>query len=122
MAEFEFKASRGGDAKVEGLLRYHPFLYDRETYPEDPCAVKPGIFLGYKHASKLYPSSSYGCRISRDPLAKNLIYKWLPQSTDVNGVCVCVYNWVVFNVKFLGFYTLTTATGCTEHTKSIKLN
>ncbi|XP_017327848.1 structural maintenance of chromosomes flexible hinge domain-containing protein 1 isoform X1 [Ictalurus punctatus] len=43
VAEFEFKASRGGDAKVEGLLRYHPFLYDRETYPEDPCAVKPAL-------------------------------------------------------------------------------
>ncbi|XP_060788894.1 structural maintenance of chromosomes flexible hinge domain-containing protein 1 isoform X2 [Neoarius graeffei] len=38
VAEFEFKASRKGDAKVEGLLRYHPFLYDRETYPEDPYA------------------------------------------------------------------------------------
>lgn len=53
VAEFEFKASKGGDAKVEGLLRYHPFLYDRETYPEDPYAVIQGIFLGYKHSSKL---------------------------------------------------------------------
>ncbi|KAI4890516.1 hypothetical protein NFI96_011443 [Prochilodus magdalenae] len=38
-AEFEFKASKGGDARVEGVIRYHPFLYDRETYPEDPYAL-----------------------------------------------------------------------------------
>ncbi|XP_030635022.1 structural maintenance of chromosomes flexible hinge domain-containing protein 1 [Chanos chanos] len=41
VAVFEFKASAEGDAAVEGLLRYHPFLYDRETYPEDPYAM-PG--------------------------------------------------------------------------------
>ncbi|MCI4377610.1 hypothetical protein PGIGA_G00205450 [Pangasianodon gigas] len=41
VAEFEFNASKDGDAKVEGLLRYHPFLYDRETYPEDPYAPAP---------------------------------------------------------------------------------
>ncbi|KAM9500750.1 structural maintenance of chromosomes flexible hinge domain-containing protein 1 isoform 1-T1 [Clarias gariepinus] len=41
VAEFEFKASKEGDAKVEGLLRYHPFLYDKETYPEDPYASTP---------------------------------------------------------------------------------
>ncbi|XP_047666813.1 structural maintenance of chromosomes flexible hinge domain-containing protein 1 [Tachysurus fulvidraco] len=41
VAEFEFKATKEGDAKVEGLIRYHPFLYDRETYPEDPYAPKP---------------------------------------------------------------------------------
>lgn len=52
VAEFEFKAKRKGDAYVEGLLRYHPFLYDRETYPEDPYAVTPGIFLSYKRTSK----------------------------------------------------------------------
>ncbi|WAR15911.1 SMHD1-like protein, partial [Mya arenaria] len=32
---FEFNAVIEG-AKVEGVLRYHPFLYDRETYPMDP--------------------------------------------------------------------------------------
>ncbi|XP_076829513.1 structural maintenance of chromosomes flexible hinge domain-containing protein 1 isoform X2 [Brachyhypopomus gauderio] len=41
VAEFEFKASRGSDALVEGVIRYHPFLYDRETYPEDPYAQAP---------------------------------------------------------------------------------
>ncbi|XP_060561375.1 structural maintenance of chromosomes flexible hinge domain-containing protein 1-like [Ruditapes philippinarum] len=34
VSTFEFKAIIEG-AKVEGVLRYHPFLYDRETYPVD---------------------------------------------------------------------------------------
>uniref|UniRef100_A0A8C7RIF2 Structural maintenance of chromosomes flexible hinge domain containing 1 n=1 Tax=Oncorhynchus mykiss TaxID=8022 RepID=A0A8C7RIF2_ONCMY len=38
---FEFKACTDVDGIVEGILRYHPFLYDRETYPEDPYAI-PG--------------------------------------------------------------------------------
>lgn len=33
---FEFKAkSEGGKGVVEGIVRYHPFLYDKETYPID---------------------------------------------------------------------------------------
>ncbi|XP_016148683.1 structural maintenance of chromosomes flexible hinge domain-containing protein 1-like [Sinocyclocheilus grahami] len=38
---FEFKATGAGDSLVEGLIRYHPFLYDRETYPVDPYALGP---------------------------------------------------------------------------------
>ncbi|XP_054840467.1 structural maintenance of chromosomes flexible hinge domain-containing protein 1 isoform X2 [Eublepharis macularius] len=34
---FEFKAHVEGEGVVEGIIRYHPFLYDKETYPEDPC-------------------------------------------------------------------------------------
>lgn len=34
---FEFKAHVEGDGVVEGIIRYHPFLYDKETYPDDPC-------------------------------------------------------------------------------------
>ncbi|KAM4704987.1 structural maintenance of chromosomes flexible hinge domain-containing protein 1 [Rhinophrynus dorsalis] len=33
---FEFKALVEGEGVVEGIIRYHPFLYDRETYPDDP--------------------------------------------------------------------------------------
>uniref|UniRef100_A0A4W5NPZ4 SMCHD1 ribosomal S5 domain-containing protein n=1 Tax=Hucho hucho TaxID=62062 RepID=A0A4W5NPZ4_9TELE len=36
---FEFKVYADADGTVEGVLRYHPFLYDRETYPEDPNAI-----------------------------------------------------------------------------------
>ncbi len=32
---FEFKATVEGTGIVEGVLRYHPFLFDRETYPSD---------------------------------------------------------------------------------------
>ena len=32
---FEFKAIVDGSSAVEGMLRYHPFLYDRETFPSD---------------------------------------------------------------------------------------
>ncbi|RWS18710.1 hypothetical protein B4U80_09576, partial [Leptotrombidium deliense] len=35
---FEFKADVG-NAVVEGILRYHPFLYDEETYPADSINV-----------------------------------------------------------------------------------
>ncbi|XP_065805083.1 structural maintenance of chromosomes flexible hinge domain-containing protein 1 [Labrus bergylta] len=36
---FEFRAStQDNSGKVEGIIRYHPFLYDRETYPQDPDA------------------------------------------------------------------------------------
>lgn len=34
-ASFEFRAKVEGDAVVQGTLRYHPFLYNRETYPLD---------------------------------------------------------------------------------------
>ncbi|XP_053101695.1 structural maintenance of chromosomes flexible hinge domain-containing protein 1 isoform X3 [Hemicordylus capensis] len=34
---FEFKAHVEGEGIVEGIIRYHPFLYDKETFPEDPC-------------------------------------------------------------------------------------
>ncbi|KAG7523924.1 structural maintenance of chromosomes flexible hinge domain-containing protein 1 [Solea senegalensis] len=40
-ATFEFKATTPDGGRVEGLIRYHPFLYDRETYPKDPDTV-PG--------------------------------------------------------------------------------
>ncbi|XP_073343954.1 structural maintenance of chromosomes flexible hinge domain-containing protein 1 [Pagrus major] len=36
---FEFKAEQDGGT-VEGTIRYHPFLYYKETYPKDPSAVQ----------------------------------------------------------------------------------
>lgn len=46
---FEFKALTQPDGGiVEGVLRYHPYLYDRETYPEDPDApygIQDSFFL-----------------------------------------------------------------------------
>lgn len=37
---FEFKAATSQGGTVEGILRYHPFLYDKETYPKDPSAAQ----------------------------------------------------------------------------------
>uniref|UniRef100_A0AAV2L7V1 SMC hinge domain-containing protein n=1 Tax=Knipowitschia caucasica TaxID=637954 RepID=A0AAV2L7V1_KNICA len=40
VSTFEFKACTNPEAGlVEGVIRYHPFLYDRETYPENPDVV-----------------------------------------------------------------------------------
>ncbi|XP_075682492.1 structural maintenance of chromosomes flexible hinge domain-containing protein 1 [Rhinoderma darwinii] len=33
---FEFKALVEREGVVEGIIRYHPFLYDKETFPDDP--------------------------------------------------------------------------------------
>lgn len=35
---FEFRVSVPNVGEVEGLIRYHPFLYDKETYPQGPTA------------------------------------------------------------------------------------
>ena len=42
---FEFKAIVEGTGVAEGVLRYHPFLYDRETYPMDHHDIRGNIFL-----------------------------------------------------------------------------
>ena len=36
---FEFKATVEATGIVEGLMRYHPFLFDHETYPHDELAL-----------------------------------------------------------------------------------
>lgn len=41
---FEFRAIVDGSSAVEGLLRYHPFLYDRETYPSDAYDLRSKSF------------------------------------------------------------------------------
>ncbi|XP_072234898.1 structural maintenance of chromosomes flexible hinge domain-containing protein 1 [Leuresthes tenuis] len=41
---FEFRAYVGSDGgTVEGIIRYHPFLYDKETYPKDPNAAQASV-------------------------------------------------------------------------------
>ncbi|XP_078137302.1 structural maintenance of chromosomes flexible hinge domain-containing protein 1 isoform X2 [Sander vitreus] len=41
---FEFKAyAEQNSGMVEGIIRYHPFLYDKETYPEDPDAAQASL-------------------------------------------------------------------------------
>ena len=42
---FEFRARAESGGIVEGVLRYHPFLYDRETYPTLEGEVPGKFFL-----------------------------------------------------------------------------
>ena len=41
---FDFKAYVDGTTAVEGIIRYHPFKFDRETYPVDVYGVR-GKFM-----------------------------------------------------------------------------
>ena len=43
-SQFFFKATVEGTGVVEGIMRYHPFLYDRETFPSDINDPR-GMFL-----------------------------------------------------------------------------
>ncbi|KAI8505876.1 inactivation of X chromosome by DNA methylation [Branchiostoma belcheri] len=66
---FEFKATVEGTGIVEGILRYHPFLYDRETYPPDmyapPVVEGMGIVEGilcyhpFLYDRETYPPDMY---------------------------------------------------------------
>ena len=40
---FEFKATVEATGIVEGLMRYHPFLFDHETYPKDEYALSEWV-------------------------------------------------------------------------------
>ncbi|XP_014838435.1 PREDICTED: structural maintenance of chromosomes flexible hinge domain-containing protein 1-like isoform X3 [Poecilia mexicana] len=40
---FEFKATTSDGGSLDGILRYHPFLYDKETYPKDPIAPQAAV-------------------------------------------------------------------------------
>ncbi|KAM4719100.1 LOW QUALITY PROTEIN: structural maintenance of chromosomes flexible hinge domain-containing protein 1 [Anableps anableps] len=40
---FEFKAFTSDGGSVDGVLRYHPFLYDKETYPKELNALQAPV-------------------------------------------------------------------------------
>lgn len=42
---FDFKASVEGAGIVEGVLRYHPFLYETETYPKNPAETSKHMLI-----------------------------------------------------------------------------
>lgn len=44
---FDFKAYVDGSTAVEGVIRYHPFKYDRETYPADIYGIRCEDIFGY---------------------------------------------------------------------------
>ncbi|EDO36680.1 predicted protein [Nematostella vectensis] len=53
---FEFRAHVDNGGVVEGVLRYHPFLYDKETYPALEMDDKPvgKNLVVYSHAPRGY--------------------------------------------------------------------
>uniref|UniRef100_A0A671UZU4 Structural maintenance of chromosomes flexible hinge domain containing 1 n=1 Tax=Sparus aurata TaxID=8175 RepID=A0A671UZU4_SPAAU len=78
---FEFMAEQDGGT-VEGIIRYHPFLYYKETYPEDPSAVqerKP-IFECFWNG-RLIPNTKvsdfYWCTWNKDPKLPEECYRRL---------------------------------------------
>lgn len=77
---FEFKATGTGDSLVEGLIRYHPFLYDRETYPVDPYAL--GIF----HTDGSHEKDAL--IIAGSSLTAEIVC--IPRYFFFIGLCVCV--------------------------------
>lgn len=66
---FEFKATTAQDGgTVDGLIRYHPFLYDRETYPEDPNAVQGIQTLEYDNLELWIKTVNFNvCLLSISP-------------------------------------------------------
>ncbi|VDI33968.1 Hypothetical predicted protein, partial [Mytilus galloprovincialis] len=54
---FDFKATVEGSGVVEGIIRYHPFLYDKETYPSDmnDPRSEPEVFDEHDYAANDRP-------------------------------------------------------------------
>ncbi|XP_008394908.1 structural maintenance of chromosomes flexible hinge domain-containing protein 1-like [Poecilia reticulata] len=40
---FEFKATTSDGGSLDGILRYHPFLYDKETFPQELHALQAPV-------------------------------------------------------------------------------
>lgn len=61
---FEFNVSTEQDGgTVEGVIRYHPFLFDKETYPKDPN-VEQGIHTLKSGIFYLMTYNSFGLKLS----------------------------------------------------------
>ncbi|XP_071144533.1 structural maintenance of chromosomes flexible hinge domain-containing protein 1-like [Mytilus edulis] len=54
---FDFKATVEGSGVVEGIIRYHPFLYDKETFPSDmnDPRSEPEVFDEHDYAANDRP-------------------------------------------------------------------
>ena len=59
---FEFRAKAENGGVVEGVLRYHPFLYDRETYPtldgeipgKNSLYYRPPLWFGVRFSNTFH--------------------------------------------------------------------
>ena len=66
---FEFRAHVESGGVVEGVLRYHPFLYDRETYPSLEGEI-PGTVHCLFHAHDISEAfhGGFRCCLFANPL------------------------------------------------------
>ncbi|KAF3836358.1 hypothetical protein F7725_028916, partial [Dissostichus mawsoni] len=95
---FEFKATTAQDGgTVDGLIRYHPFLYDRETYPEDPDAVQapddeddgdnePGVLHQERRKRPIFDCFWNGRLIPYTTVSE---FDWCAQSKGVKELAEC---------------------------------
>ncbi|XP_034002862.1 structural maintenance of chromosomes flexible hinge domain-containing protein 1 isoform X2 [Trematomus bernacchii] len=95
---FEFKATTTQDGgTVDGLIRYHPFLYDRETYPEDPDAVQapddeddgvnePGVLHQERRKRPIFDCFWNGRLIPYTTVSE---FDWCAQSKGVKELAEC---------------------------------
>ncbi|XP_034069913.1 structural maintenance of chromosomes flexible hinge domain-containing protein 1 isoform X3 [Gymnodraco acuticeps] len=95
---FEFKATTAQDGgTVDGLIRYHPFLYDRETYPEDPNAVQapddeddgdnePGVLHQERRKRPIFDCFWNGRLIPYTTVSE---FDWCAQSKGVKELAEC---------------------------------
>uniref|UniRef100_A0A3B4TXY3 Structural maintenance of chromosomes flexible hinge domain containing 1 n=1 Tax=Seriola dumerili TaxID=41447 RepID=A0A3B4TXY3_SERDU len=95
---FEFKATTGQDrGTVEGLIRYHPFLYDRETFPPDPYAVQDESGVQHQARGKrpIFECFWNGRLI---PYGKIDEFQWCTQkgANDVPDECFSRFSGVLF--------------------------
>ncbi|XP_061569545.1 structural maintenance of chromosomes flexible hinge domain-containing protein 1 [Cololabis saira] len=109
---FEFKAQTGDGGVVEGVLRYHPFLYDKETYPKDP--VEPPAPVDEEDDDYSIPSGNLGTRDIFEcfwngrliPYTKVSEFDWCPRSCKgtklLPSECYSRFSGVLFtDDKFL---------------------
>ncbi|XP_061778178.1 structural maintenance of chromosomes flexible hinge domain-containing protein 1 isoform X2 [Nerophis ophidion] len=108
--EFVFQAE-ASSALVEGIIRYHPFLYDKETYPEDPNSVQapvddeddniePGLLTQARGKRPIFECFWNGRLIPYTTISE---FDWcaLPKGSKVPAECYSRFSGVLFaNDKF----------------------
>ncbi|XP_061877558.1 structural maintenance of chromosomes flexible hinge domain-containing protein 1 isoform X1 [Entelurus aequoreus] len=108
--EFVFQAE-ASSALVEGIIRYHPFLYDKETYPEDPNSVQapvdeeddniePGFLTQARGKRPIFECYWNGRLIPYTTISE---FDWcaLPKGSKVPAECYSRFSGVLFaNDKF----------------------
>ncbi|KAM9713045.1 structural maintenance of chromosomes flexible hinge domain-containing protein 1 [Menidia menidia] len=89
---FEFRAF-ADSGTVEGVIRYHPFLYDTETYPEDPNAAPASVNDEDDDSCENEPAAQNRARGKRDIFECYWNGRLIPYTT------VSEFDWCSWNSK-----------------------